>query len=369
MSSLERVVFGRVRFPDSEEFQEFRYRFLIVVMLSGALLTGLLVLGAHTGVNPLAATEVAQMSLFVVETTLLWLLLRGHKQRFHAVAWAYEICCLIEYTAALIFVPNDELRILWFLVNLPGVYILLGQRAGGAITALTVLGLGFANSYLAAPYSPNAMATLLLALIYVGVIFHVYGARSISYFLRMRDSNRRLQEMASHDPLTGTLNARAYYALCDRLIRLAGRSCKPFSVLFVDLDHFKAVNDTHGHAAGDIVLKAVALTLGERLRSSDALGRIGGEEFSIFLPDTNLEQALAVAEKLRQAIEALLPQVGDLRLRITASIGVASQPDGQAGSMLEIQQRADQAMYLAKAGGRNRVSSLQAEAVAEKLPA
>jgi len=173
----------------------------------------------------------------------------------------------------------------------------------------------------------------------------------------MRDYNARLQQMASHDPLTQVLNARAYYAACEQQIAQCTRSDLPYSVLFIDLDHFKAVNDTHGHAAGDEVLRVVACTLSRSLRSSDLLGRIGGEEFSIFLTDTPLSGALQLAEALRIEVEACRPQLENNPLRITASIGVATRsPNAQ--TMEVIQQLADAAMYEAKKAGRNRVSTL-----------
>lgn len=141
------------------------------------------------------------------------------------------------------------------------------------------------------------------------------------------------------------------------MIAAARRSSAPYAVLFVDLDHFKSINDTYGHAAGDVVLKAVAACLKSGIRGSDALGRIGGEEFSIFLSNTGLGSALAVGEALRRAVEELLPQIDGKPLKITASIGVAADQDS-GHSMFEIQQEADQAMYRAKQGGRNRVTSI-----------
>ncbi len=251
------------------------------------------------------------------------------------------------------------MRVIWFLTNVPGVYILLGQRAGVWITVLSILGLAMFNSSLPRPYSSNALATLLSALAYLGAFFHVYGARSISYFVRMRDSNQRLRHLASHDPLTDLLNAGAYYASCDQMIHFANRHQQAFSVLFVDLDHFKKINDTYGHEAGDIVLKSVATTLQKSVRQSDVIGRIGGEEFSILLPDTDTVGAVKLAEHIRLEIERLMPEIGALRIKVTASIGVASCAH-HGESMATIQKQADQAMYEAKQQGRNRVSTFVA---------
>lgn len=147
----------------------------------------------------------------------------------------------------------------------------------------------------------------------------------------------------------------AYYAECEKSIQMATRTEQPFAVIFVDLDHFKRVNDTYGHAAGDAVLQAVANCLSKTVRNSDALGRIGGEEFSILMPNTNQSGAVQVAELLRKSVEALKPTFEGKSLPITASIGVAAC-NAAGESMKMIQQRADEAMYVAKSLGRNRVS-------------
>jgi diguanylate cyclase (GGDEF)-like protein len=319
----------------------------------------LFILGTLSAVNLIHPHHLVSMVVFTVGATTLWLLLREHPERFLPIGWLYEVLSLWESTSSLLYVSVDELRLLWFFTNVPGVFILLGKRVGWLITLGTMLGLALGNPHLERPYSSNAMATALVCLFYLGIFFHTYVGRTQSYFHRMRDYNTRLQDMASHDPLTQVFNARAYYNACDQHLAQSQRSQQPFSVLFIDLDHFKAINDTHGHAAGDEVLRVVARTLREQLRRSDLLGRIGGEEFSVLLPDTALAGALQVAENLRQAIAQCQPQVDGQGLRITASIGVASRSPGEH-TMQALQQSADQAMYEAKKAGRNRVTTLQA---------
>ena len=352
------LLFGRVRFAEREEDQEFRYKLVIVLLASGAFVTGLFVAGSLSAVNPIASAHQKSMVFFTTASFALWLWLRGTPERFMPVAWLYELLALWEAISSLVYVAEDELRLLWFFTNVPGVFILLGRRVGWAITLATMAGLAWGNAYLERHYSPNAMATALLCLLYLGIFFHTYVGRTSSYFNRMRDYNARLQEMASHDPLTQVLNARAYYAACEQQIAQSQRSGQPFSVLFIDLDHFKNINDTHGHAAGDEVLRVVARSLQGRLRGSDLLGRIGGEEFSVFLPATPLNSALQLAEALRQTIEQSRPGIGNTALTITASIGVATRSQG-AETMQRIQQHADEAMYEAKKAGRNRVSTLE----------
>mgnify|MGYP000034032681 FL=1 len=354
--ALQTLLFGKVQFSESEEYLEFRYKFLILLMISAALLTLLLILGTLSQINPIDWAHGRSMVFYTSTTFVLWWLLRGHPSRFKPIGWVYECLCLWEAVSALIYVPVDELRVLWFFTNLPCVFILLGQRAGWFVTAITITGFVVINGHIDKPYSANAVATGVLALLYLGFAFNAYVDRSLSYFKRMRDYNMALEDLASHDPLTGILNARAYYQACDQLIHASQRANQPFAVLFVDLDHFKSINDRYGHAAGDEVLRVVAATMEGNVRRSDVVGRIGGEEFSVYLPNTSLAGAERLAEVLRQAIEASCPQIEGQTLTITASIGVAAKTF-EHQTMQVIQQLADSAMYEAKKGGRNRVST------------
>jgi diguanylate cyclase (GGDEF)-like protein len=360
MRALKWLAFGSVQFSEQEEYLEFRYKFLIVLMLTAAALTGLFILGLVSQMNLIGWAHGRMMITFVTGTLLLWLLLRGSPKRFKQVGWTYEVLSLIESISALVYVPVDELRILWFYTNIPCVFILLGQRAGWAVTGLTIAGFLLINPQLEQPYSPSAVATGVLAMVYFAVSFHAYVDRSMSYFKRMRDYNMRLQDLASHDPLTRVFNAGAYYRACDQQIHASQRVNQSFAVLFIDLDHFKSINDTYGHAVGDDVLRAVAQTLQTAVRRSDIVGRIGGEEFSVFLPNTQVQGAQQLAETLRLAIESIHIEVDGVRLKITASIGVAVKRFDQE-TMQAIQQHADQAMYEAKRGGRNRVSTFDSD--------
>ena len=368
LHALKWLAFGSVQFSEQEEYLEFRYKFLIVLMLTAAALTGLFILGLVSQINVIGWAHGRMMITFVTATVVLWLLLRGAPKRFKRIGWTYEVLSLCESASALVYVPMDELRVLWFYTNIPCVFILLGQRPGWVVTVLTMVGFIVGNNYLESPYSPSAMATGVLAMVYLGVSFHAYVDRSMSYFKRMRDYNNQLHDLASHDPLTRVFNAGAYYRACDQQIHASQRSNQPFAVLFIDLDHFKSINDTYGHAVGDDVLRTVAQTLQTTVRRSDIVGRIGGEEFSVFLPNTQLHGAQQLAETLRVAIESIHIEVAGVRLKITASIGVAAKRFDQE-TMQAIQQHADQAMYEAKRGGRNRVSTFGAGGDNLALPA
>ncbi len=174
---------------------------------------------------------------------------------------------------------------------------------------------------------------------------------------KLLEANKKLKHLANFDPLTNVLNARTYYQVCDSVITILKRKSKDFSVLFIDLDHFKKINDTYGHHAGDCVLQSVAETLRDETRSCDVVGRVGGEEFSVFLPESGLENAMATANKIRKKIEQKEIVCNNKTINITASIGVAPKMKHH-NSISDIQRDADHAMYHAKKEGRNRISYL-----------
>jgi diguanylate cyclase (GGDEF)-like protein len=163
-----------------------------------------------------------------------------------------------------------------------------------------------------------------------------------------------LLEMATVDSLTGLANRRAFIEQVDREITRVRRTANHASVLMIDIDYFKKINDQYGHAAGDAVLKELAELFRLRLRKSDVAGRLGGEEFAVLLPVTGIEGALIVAEHLRQKIAELGVKLEDKILNVTISIGVAEIDAIDSDSKIVLA-HADYALYQAKQDGRNKV--------------
>ncbi|WP_233221975.1 GGDEF domain-containing protein [Allosphingosinicella deserti] len=161
----------------------------------------------------------------------------------------------------------------------------------------------------------------------------------------------KLRNQALRDPLTGLYNRRYMEDMLDRFVLLSARTGTPVGLVMIDLDHFKRLNDEHGHLLGDTVLRAVAQTIKEGLRETDIACRYGGEELIVLLPDCTLEDAAAKAETLRARVEALSDIHG---VRITASFGVAASPETDS-SVRDLIASADAALYEAKHAGRNRV--------------
>ena len=165
--------------------------------------------------------------------------------------------------------------------------------------------------------------------------------------------NAQLTAMARIDPLTGAANRRHFIARVTEGVALARRSQRPCTLLVLDLDHFKSINDTHGHPVGDAVLARVSKACLELTRATDSFGRVGGEEFALFLWDTEAAGGKCLAERLRSAIEALEMSQGDAPIRVTASVGVAEF--GPEEDFEGAYARADAALYNAKSAGRNQV--------------
>ena len=176
--------------------------------------------------------------------------------------------------------------------------------------------------------------------------------------LRIQSLIEKLEELASTDTLTKLYNRRFFYESAIKTIEYAKRNKHLLSLIMLDIDHFKRVNDTYGHSAGDEVLKELAQIMKNIQRKSDTIVRLGGEEFAILLPDTSKEQAFEVAQKLRQTIEKNQVLLSDGNIvHFTVSLGVSSVQIEKEINIEAALSRADKALYRVKEGGRNNVQS------------
>ena len=172
---------------------------------------------------------------------------------------------------------------------------------------------------------------------------------------RIECDEQMLQELASRDGLTGLYNHRMFYSMLDEEIARTQRYKRPLALLILDIDHFKRVNDTYGHVAGDRILTGMAQLLQQTVRQEDRVCRYGGEEISVIMPETGVQTAIQTAERVRAAVEQVVfKDDSGQEIRVTASIGVAALPE-QAATLQELVNAADTALYAAKEGGRNRV--------------
>ena len=202
------------------------------------------------------------------------------------------------------------------------------------------------------PLPGNGM--VILFWIHVCIVFAMSASISAFYRRSILVAEHRLVKQASTDPLTGLATRTHFQALAAAALARCRREARPVALMIGDIDHFKSVNDQHGHERGDQVLVHVAALLAAGLRDGDALARWGGEEFVALLPDCPAERAVAVAQRLRTAIAGSPLEVSGARLAVTMSIGLTQV---EAGDTLETAlQRADRALYESKHQGRDRVT-------------
>ena len=200
----------------------------------------------------------------------------------------------------------------------------------------------------------SVSALMLIGVAIYWTIGRLVVRRLAELALTTRKLDQALRDQALRDSLTGLFNRRYFDLAIRREIAASERSGRPFSVALIDFDHFKDINDTHGHQAGDAALRRLADMLRVMVRSSDSVCRWGGDEFAVLMPDTSAAAAAGCAERWRQALEQAEMSTGSTQWHFTVSTGLASYPDS-AGSPEELMRQMDLALYSAKSAGRNRI--------------
>lgn len=203
-----------------------------------------------------------------------------------------------------------------------------------------------ADDYIVKPFKHNELRVRLRA-----------GRRIIELQNELLAAREILQEKASHDSLTGLLNHEEILAILDKELARSEREEECVSIIMVDLDHFKKVNDTYGHIAGDAVLRIASQKMHYMERSYDSIGRYGGEEFLVVLPECCIECAVAFAERLRSSISSESMDTPEGQIPITISLGVATSARNNRHDRQSLVKAADTALYKAKENGRNRVET------------
>jgi diguanylate cyclase (GGDEF)-like protein len=218
-----------------------------------------------------------------------------------------------------------------------------------AILPNLLVPLGVAPQFELLKYNALIWPTCIIA-IFINLLLDNLYRRLFRY-------HQRIEAIACNDALTGIANRRHFIDTAPALIELCRRHKRPISVLMIDIDHFKRINDEYGHPAGDSVIRSVAEVIRAKLRTEDLPARYGGEEFAVVLPETAPDSAVFAAERIRQSIEKTrIVPAPDRSIQVTISVGVAGYTDLPAGSGLEeLIRQADAELYKAKRQGRNRV--------------
>lgn len=306
----------------------------------------------------------------IVRLSLFWAYNRSTPESRPPVLWETAYWATLIFTAstwgigAFLLMSRDDLLsqviTLFFVIGMAGSAI-SAYSAYRSMTLVTV-GLVLLPTALWLLASPSSEQQLLAISALAFALFVVRATRELSHalksLLRLRRELEIQHRIASNaartDELTGLNNLRAFNEQADTMFAYTRRHGLPLCALMIDIDHFKHINDTHGHAAGDRVLQTVAQQLKTTLREADLCGRLGGEEFGVILAGADSREAQQIAEKLRLVIESITVPLKDAALHVTISVGVAESTP-TCPDTTTLMEEADAAMYQAKAHGRNQV--------------
>jgi len=299
----------------------------------------------------LAWINVVSVTMYAVA---YWALTQRRNNLATALIWTEVI---VHAGLGIVLIGWDSGFHYFLLMFIPALFVSMGLS--GAVKSLIALwayyvALNVTMSFIE-PLQPIAPGALIAVNLFnMSVVFAMFSYLSFYYLTMVTTANRKLQQMATTDPLTSLFNRRHMTYLVEKELARFQRNAHPVAFLVLDVDHFKAINDQYGHDAGDRVLKEVAEIIKSRLRVQDLIARWGGEEFLAVLPDTRLDDAQLSAERIREALLAHNWQTSTgARMMITISAGVSEfRPDDDLNSAIN---RADNALYRSKEGGRNRV--------------
>ena len=325
------------------------YYLLCMRLATCTMLAGLFV---AVGFRQSLAVQGRWISLAELIGTSLFMLIYVYRPEI--MAWSITVT-LLMIIGVLALVPNRLLTavpVALYMAILTAVVLLWR----GALDATEFIGLLVVFSLPIAIGWTGALRTNVLqrkqfALLQQAQTLNEELAREIEARKRLQD---QLQYQAATDALTGLNNRHQYEQLFARELSRSIRQQQPLSLGIIDLDHFKRVNDTWGHSAGDEVLRRVAQLCRENFRDIDVLGRLGGEEFVVLLPDTTRDQAVQVAQRFIDTLAATPIDIGDQSIRVTATVGVVARMADET-TMDALIQRADAALYQGKNAGRNQV--------------
>ena len=328
-----------------------------IAVLAGCVDLTYLVVFLGLGMPGMAWPNLLSLSMYVAA---YWLL--GRRRNVPAV--------LLMWTEVLVHSSVSTILLGWasgthyfLLVFLPAVALSRSpKQASMALTFLlfVYLGLDALSQVISPVYALDPWVATALRWLSISVVFVMFGYTGRYYVEHVLLAERRLRQAATTDHLSGLSNRRHFLQLATTEMERSARYGEVLTLILADIDHFKQVNDLHGHPAGDSVIRHISSLLMAHLRSMDLVGRWGGEEFIILLPSTGLQGAAQLCERIRERVENTPCEVADgVALTVTLSFGVHQL--NLAGGLEQAIQRADAALYEAKRGGRNRVTVSRAD--------
>ncbi|MBS4195669.1 GGDEF domain-containing protein [Lederbergia citri] len=260
---------------------------------------------------------------------------------------------LLPIILALLFFNDEAYTFLWSLLFIPGFLIIITypKRAIAIVTIIGYIGIEIITQYYFLDIGDSSAVRLKILI--MNPMVNTIILFCVAYYrIKVKMMTDKLHELVVHDPLTGIYNRRYFDLFLEGTASQYLKSGKPLQLIFFDIDHFKKINDHYGHPCGDYVLKELTKTINNEIRGSDTFFRIGGEEFAIFLPETTINTAEKVADRLRKLIAETPFEYNHEPIQVTISMGVSEY---NGGEVLKLIDRADSALYKAKENGRNQV--------------
>ena len=350
---LDNFLYSGFKFSADEDLLKFKFKMLNSIFIIVAFFSALFGLLSDLGINDIGPIHSKVNYLYSFLTIMLIFFLRSSKENYVLAAQFLLIISLMTFTSALIFVPQDEFRMIWFYLLIFVAYMVSGRRSGIVHTLASISIILSVNLFIDLQLSKEAINSGILGLLIGSFLANVYTNKITDYEEDLKKQNSSLSLLASTDYLTGVMNRRMFNEISEHYFQTAQKNQLHLTLLVFDLDHFKKVNDTYGHQAGDKLLKRFAEILKGNLSKSDIFARIGGEEFAVLLSQTNSDDAYILAERIRNEIESNFITYNDQDIYATTSIGISENRETDT-EFENIFSRADMALYNAKNEGRNR---------------
>ena len=334
------AIFSRMLLSTRELSKKIDTILILLILIN--IISSLLIFFVSSDIASMAIEYISFVTLvYLIYTTLYILLTRQYKsQRYFVVLWEILLLSLfVEYLRYLDYIPSNILTSFIFKI------VILFELIAISMATISQRYKQLEKEIIEVKESAKENALKLSQMNFDEK--------------RLQQKHDLLNKLAGTDGLTGLYNRREYFNICESLIFRAKNEFAAYSMMMLDLDHFKNVNDTYGHDIGDVVLKTVTKAITEAKREDDVFGRIGGEEFAFFMPNTSASEAEEIANSFCQLVSKLQIDTGKEIIKITVSIGLASDSHRQF-TLSELMKSSDVALYEAKASGRNKVVSVEA---------
>lgn len=354
---LNGFFYSSFTFEEDETLLKFKFKMLNSVLVMVAFFSVLFGLMSDLGINDIGSFHAKVDYVYGSFAVLLMIFLRFSKDNYSIALHALLVASTLTFFSALVNVPQDEFRIIWFYLMIFLAYMLNGSRTGVLYTAVSIVIILGSYYFFDLKLSQIAINSAVLGLVIGSFLSYVYTKKVSDYENALHETNATLKLLASTDGLTGIMNKRIFDEVSQHYFDTVQRDAEELSLLMLDLDNFKIINDTYGHQIGDLILIQFAEMIKPLLRKSDVFARIGGEEFAVLLFKTDIQGAHILAEKIHKAVKQIAVECREDNIFVTTSIGLSHHKKTDV-SFEEIVARADNALYRAKEKGRDQTCTV-----------